>query len=128
MAVIVGRRRYRGNRYYGDGAYPHQSPNIVLTDTATGTMYRLTAPGGAVTLVSITALAATDVKADVCTVRDSVLTNVWYQLNVTSGSLINSGQTSDRSRPIYYTDTNNVVREFVVTSGTITTVPTTITL
>ncbi|MDE1813931.1 MAG: hypothetical protein KGI05_04615 [Thaumarchaeota archaeon] len=128
MALVVGRRRYRGNRYYGDGSYPHQSPNIVLIDTATGTMYRLTAPGGAINLVAITALSASDVKTDVCTVRDTILTGTWYQLNVTNGSLINSGQTSDRSRPIYYTDTNNIVREFVVTSGTITTVPTTITL
>lgn len=120
MALAIGRRRFHGNRYFGDGAYPHQAPVIVLVDTVTAQMNRLTAPGGSISLVPIQALAITDVKTDICVVRDTVNTLQFWQVTLTNGTLVIS-KSNDHSRPIFYSD-GAILREFVVTNNALTTV------
>lgn len=104
MALPVSRRRFMPGYYFGDGRYPTAPQSFVLTDRATGTMYRVTAPSGVLTLVEISALAVTDVREDFMSVLDTT-SNVYLNAYVSNGSLLTE-ETKSLSRPAYVQDGN----------------------
>lgn len=104
MALPSLRQRlFYGSRYYGDGSYERQSPFFVLTDRVTGTMYRVTVPGGSLSLIPITVLTSLDRREDFMSVQDSSIPTLYLNAYISNG-VMQVESSSSRSRDAYIHD------------------------
>lgn len=89
---LYGLRRFRYGRYFGDGVYPTVSKFFVIRDRVTGQLYRVTTPGGVITLVAVAGITSADTKEDCMTVIDEsdggAIKNSYKTLFIENGAFV----------------------------------------
>lgn len=103
MALPTTNRFIRRGKYFGDGSYPKTAPSFVLKDRATGQLYRVTAPGGGLTLVPISALTGTDKQENGISVQVTTSPTTYRNAYV-SGGVLQVEQSNSRTRDAYVHD------------------------